>query len=304
MSAQLNSQFTTSTHGKWILAGEHAVLRGGDALVFPLKNQQITLSYQPNDLPLDAEFKGPYAEPMLLVFWGLLEEGLKHLGQRRDALSGKFYIHNTIPVGMGLGFSAALCVVVTRWFVHQGWLADHTQQLFEFAKQLEDHCHGVSSGVDVVGSLCELPQVFSPPSTIAPLELAWQPHLYLSHVGPISVTAQCIQEVAALAEHDPARAAAIDQQMMVSVVAAREALASRDAGAASALAHAIEQAANCFADWGLLPAEVEVSRQQLLNAGALAVKPTGAGCGGYLLSLWALPPADDLTIELGLTRAF
>lgn len=32
-------EFQTTTYGKWILAGEHAVLRGHSALVFPIKEK-------------------------------------------------------------------------------------------------------------------------------------------------------------------------------------------------------------------------------------------------------------------------
>ena len=38
--------FETTTFGKWILAGEHAVVRGHEALVFPIKEKQLTLRYQ------------------------------------------------------------------------------------------------------------------------------------------------------------------------------------------------------------------------------------------------------------------
>ena len=44
-----NIPYQTTTHGKWILAGEHAVIRGHGALVFPLPDKTLTLSYTPAD---------------------------------------------------------------------------------------------------------------------------------------------------------------------------------------------------------------------------------------------------------------
>ena len=39
----MSSDFQTTTYGKWILAGEHAVIRGHGALVFPVHNKKLTL---------------------------------------------------------------------------------------------------------------------------------------------------------------------------------------------------------------------------------------------------------------------
>ncbi len=37
----------TIVHGKWILAGEHAVIRGFGALIFPIPSQQLRLQFNP-----------------------------------------------------------------------------------------------------------------------------------------------------------------------------------------------------------------------------------------------------------------
>lgn len=42
----MSYDFQTTTHGKWILAGEHTVLRGHGALVFPILGKKLTLSYK------------------------------------------------------------------------------------------------------------------------------------------------------------------------------------------------------------------------------------------------------------------
>ncbi|MFN7905909.1 MAG: hypothetical protein ACK5P5_12075, partial [Pseudobdellovibrionaceae bacterium] len=39
----LKSPLLVETCGKWILAGEHAVLRGSEAVVFPLKSARLKL---------------------------------------------------------------------------------------------------------------------------------------------------------------------------------------------------------------------------------------------------------------------
>ena len=46
-------------------------------------------------------------------------------------------------------------------------------------------------------------------------------------------------------------------------------------------------AKDCFEQWGLIDSSVQAEMDRLSAQGALAVKPTGSGGGGYLLSLWA-----------------
>lgn len=52
---------------------------------------------------------GPEAQ---LVFHSVLDRALAKLGKKEQQLGGVLRIDNTIPVGGGLGASAALCVAV------------------------------------------------------------------------------------------------------------------------------------------------------------------------------------------------
>ena len=72
--------FTTITHAKWILAGEHAVLRGHGALIFPLQSHQLTLSYTHQNTELTADYSGTSGADMGLLFWSVLQQGQKLLG--------------------------------------------------------------------------------------------------------------------------------------------------------------------------------------------------------------------------------
>ena len=71
-------KFETQTHGKWVLAGEHAVLRGNAALAFPLKEKELCLDYEPNTSTLKADFEGTVCDELRLLFWSVLEHG-QHL---------------------------------------------------------------------------------------------------------------------------------------------------------------------------------------------------------------------------------
>jgi len=290
------ADFNTSAHGKWILAGEHAVIRGGHALVFPVPSKYLAVQFWQTDTPLHIEFDAPFGETLLLMFWGILDAALEKLNQTRQSLTGLFVVTNNIPMGAGMGFSAALCVCLARWFVWQGWLAE--KELFHFARELEDHFHGKSSGVDIAGAIHQQGVYFNNIDNFHALTLAWQPALYLSFSNRYSVTAKCTQIVSTLWSSQPALAETIDQTMQTSVADAYRALTTLTSDSFNILSYAITQAHQCFERWGLIEGELKTHLAALEAAGAHAVKPTGAGDGGYVLSLWESAPPTDLPYPL------
>lgn len=288
--------FQTRAHAKWILAGEHAVLRNSPALVFPVPNKYVALSYIAAEDELTADFSAPYGETLLLFFWGVLEEGLHLLGLKQEQLKGKFFLENNIPMGAGMGFSAALCVVVARWFAFQKRIS--VDQLFDFARKLENSFHGKSSGVDIAGVLNNQGMRFKSDEEIQPIQLAWQPKLYLSCCESISVTAKCIKAVDELWDTDPGKAQKIDTDMAASVELAEKALRLNQKEGFSLLAEAILAAQRCFEEWGLIKGALEQHIQILIKKGAVVAKPTGAGSGGYVVSLWDREPPKDIPFDL------
>ena len=56
------------------------------------------------------------------------------------------------------------------------------------------------------------------------------------------------------------------------------------------LAESINNAADCFTQWGLISTPLKQHMLRLREMGAIAVKPTGSGGGGYVLSLWERAP--------------
>ncbi|HWU44642.1 MAG TPA: hypothetical protein VN132_14420, partial [Bdellovibrio sp.] len=60
------------------------------------------------------------------------------------------------------------------------------------------------------------------------------------------------------------------------------------------LSQAINQAGECFEQWNLNEGAPAKHIQWLRENGAIAIKPTGSGGGGYVLSLWHSKPPIDL----------
>jgi mevalonate kinase len=273
------------THGKVILAGEHSVVRGGEALVLPLRSRSLELTWEPSD---DGKFHvraGAFSEPFRDALNRALDLTGFTLPHRGYRVSGS----SDIPVQGGLGSSAALSVAVVRFLAAEGAALS---QPFALALEVENLFHGRSSGLDVACVLSSVPIRYVRSSPPQDLRMAWRPHLFLADTGQRSSTRDCVAKVERAARAD------LDERMGRAVAAAKGALLSEQADRLEELARALELAASCFEEWGL-GAEGALPRR-LEGAGALAVKPTGSGGGGFLLSLWAEAPSDAARAELGL----
>lgn len=290
--------FEAISYAKWILAGEHSVLRGGSALVFPSYKHSMKFSWVETNSELEVEFSGVHGGDLRLAFWGVLEAALNQVNRKRTDLMGKLLIDNSLPLGAGLGGSAAICVGVARFWKTLGWIDEG--QIFEFSRGLENLFHGESSGVDIAASIHGKGVRFSREKGIeAPVELGWQPIWYISYCGAKGVTAECVQKVKSHFSTSEDFALKIDRRMNEAVEMAQRALEmTNEQDGFPLLVDAIDNACQCFTQWKLIGPELGRHLQELSSQGAVSVKPTGSGGGGFVLSLWKTPPPEDLKEKL------
>lgn len=296
--------FSTKVHAKWLLAGEHAVLRRSPALAFPLQTHGLGLNYYavPPTPKNSQHLLGQPPERLADLFNQVLTLGLEMTHRSMEHVHGAFQLQSRVALGGGLGASATLCAAVAKWFVFQQWVSE--REMPEFARQLENFFHRESSGVDIAAVLHPHPIHYRRhPYTVTPVTTTWQPNWYLSYTQQQVSTAQCVSQVNALFDTDPDQARAIDTQMEICVDEAFEWLTTQtvdDTRSYEGLAKVIQKAQNCFEAWGLVPTHVARYLEVLLEAGALAAKLTGAGGGGHVLSLW--PKGVEPPSTLGLLQ--
>jgi mevalonate kinase len=283
-------QITVS--GKWILAGEHAVLRGSEALVFPLNSRFLKLTYLPNEIDFQIDLKDQENSELRLIIWSVIEKGLKKLNLTKNNLKGRLIFESHILFGAGMGASATLCVALTRLFCKLGHLQHEDQ--YEFARDLENLFHGESSGVDVAVTLYNRALLFSRNQGFKEFQIQNKPYLFLSHTGARGVTKDCVEQVKTIFLQNPELAQKIDDQMKRSVGVFKELLLQTEVTAFSKQMwiKTLNEAHDCFKQWGLVNETVIHHQNQLFKCGAEAVKLTGSGGGGFMLSYWSQPPVN------------
>ncbi len=272
--------FETFVPGKWVLTGEHAVLRGASAIAMPHPEFGLRFESEPaSKLSFEPETMGP-------VIQNLIKLSQEILG-KREFPSVKIRIHNAIPLGAGLGSSAALCVATTRYLVSLGWLG--VKQIAEHATRLEDHFHGKSSGMDVAATSASRPILFTRGQAPDLLSFSVLPQFTFHDTGLRMETKKCIAQVQQMRDSDPARADRLDERMKNAGAQALRGLTEFDRGNQESglqlLSSAMNEGQSCFEEWGLMPEGALVLKGKLLADGALAVKITGAGGGGFLVAL-------------------
>ncbi len=292
--------YSKKSYAKWILAGEHTVLRGGPALVFPFKKYFIEFNYtnSSNELAITVNSS---QDAMEMFFWGIVEKALHIVNKKRSDLTGELNINAQIPIGGGLGSSSALCVALMSWFEYLGWL--DKSNIFAASREIEHIIHGESSGVDIVGAMSENGNLFYKTGEITPLQINWEPNWYISDCKQKGATASCITKVKSILEKTPDVGKKIDRMMTSSVDKAIEALALTDKVRGNELlTQSIDLASGAFTQWGLVHGSLKQHMLELTKNGAIAIKPTGSGGGGYVLSLWTNPPSPIICDGLGLIK--
>ena len=200
------------------------------------------------------------------------------------------HLQSSVPVGRGLGSSAALAVAAVRaaHALAGRELADGT--LLAQARELEDIVHGRSSGLDPAAA-CRADAVLYQAGAVVE-RLTPSPHLaaarwVLFDLGSSLPTREAI--AIAQAHRVTLGATALALLTGATTAAAHDAAGALASGDLERLASALGQAGAGLEPLGVVTTAMRHALDLALGAGALAAKQTGAGCGGMLLAL----AADD-----------
>jgi mevalonate kinase len=267
--------------GKWVLAGEHAVLRGVAAIALPHPQFSLDLHY----IPEAGEGLRTDPQEAKELAWTLIDQVFALAGREdRPSFQGLLRIQSSIPYGAGLGSSAALCVAMVRWLAQSLNLA--TESVREIATRLEDRFHGKSSGMDIAVTSLATPiryQIINGEKRAEPIEDIQLPRFTFHDTGLRKKTSEAISKVEKFRFEHANLGEEVDQMM---AEASRMAYTALHSGSQLHLGEAMKLAQRCFKEWDLVPEVAEQIEKRLYREGARSVKLTGAGGGGFLVALW------------------
>lgn len=253
---------SASVPGKAILFGEHAVVYGRPAIAMPL-----------HELRLTARLAGP-GEPELdeavRVAWRLLE---------RSGDPPPVRIESSLPIGAGLGSSAALSVALVRLLGPPHLEAESVAAL---AHELERLYHGTPSGLDTTVVALERAVWFQRGQPPEPLQPGRRLRFLLVDSGRRASTAGVVGEVRERAQAEPAVCKALFDSIGW---IAREGRRLLTEGDGPALGRLMVENQRLLQSLGVSSPELDGLVEGALQAGAWGAKLSGAGRGGHVLVL-------------------
>ncbi len=281
------------SYAKWIMSGEHTVVRGGKALAFPLQKYESSIEFTPSDELEIYDTNGE--EKFNEIFLSLLRSAAEFAKFDFQKITGKFLVQSNIKMKSGLGSSAAICTNIAKIFKHLGLWED----VFSLATHLEDKFHCRSSGLDIAVAMTDKAVVFKNNRVSHVLEPSFWPYMMLTYSGEKSTTSKCAEIVKNIITTDHKLADELNAKMNQASDLCESSLKEGDF---LKLRDGIRLADDAFRGWGLYNDTLTTHVAALLNDGAVAAKPVGSGLGGFVLSLWEEKPQGYDNISLTLEK--
>jgi mevalonate kinase len=305
--------------GKLILCGEHAVVYGQPALAMAI-DRYTECSALPGDddtahLTLyDINHSSAWSAELLhqhgqeiLKRYDLFQQGrldIRRVAQRSSDAPAymmdlvrrqsptwhpcRLDVHSTIPIGSGMGSSAALLASMALALLHLYGLKYKTADLLELVLAGERMYHGHPSGIDpyvtIHGGMIRFQEGEATPCPVL------SSPMYLVHTGkPENSTGECVQHVRRLYGQSTIWPAfgEVCQELETAIINAQH----------TALREAIRRNHRLLVQLGVVPAQVQEFIMKIEEAGG-AAKISGAGAisgtaGGMVLVFSDQPP-DEL----------
>ncbi|MGB5690263.1 MAG: hydroxymethylglutaryl-CoA reductase, degradative [Woeseiaceae bacterium] len=255
--------------GKVILLGEHGVVYGRHALALPIPGAVGVTLEEADSLVHDL--------PTEFVDLLLSEVGVEDTNWRID-------VQSRLPLGKGLGSSAAIAVAIVRAFNHRLGLGFDDERVNAIAFACEKLAHGTPSGVDNTLSTYAQPMLFRNNGglQITAIELEEPPPLVIAWGDEKGKTSEQVAGVRERREQAPAHFDALFDEMDSLSRQGADLLRSgkwQELGVRMNLCHGLLNAIGVSTP--TLERMVTLARQ----AGAAGAKLTGAGGGGAIVAL-------------------
>lgn len=269
-------------HGKTILFGEHAVVHGHPALAAGIERGVVV------EVLEDAS--GPVME---VDPWQLearpsgdrtVDLALRQFLAARDLGASPIRLRATsdVPLGAGLGSSAALFVAAARALGQMMGEETSCEKVAEWATVAEEVFHRNPSGVDVAATSKGGLGWFTRAEGWQPAALPRPLTLVIGREPGRRQTGQVVEMVGSRLREAPERVHGIFREIHQVATQAREAFATYDLPRIGAL---MNRNHSMLAELGVSSPGLDRLCSVALEAGSLGAKLTGAGGGGSVIAL-------------------
>lgn len=286
-------------HSKIILMGEHSVVYDYPAIALPFTEARIeaiiTPSLKETHTLSSDYYHGTLSEAsdtLANVVRGV-ELTLDSFKLPKDPLH--ISVQSTIPVGRGMGSSAAVVVAIVRAICNFYHFAINDYQLHFIVNQAEVIAHESTSGIDTLMASSNTPIIYRKSKQPIPFEFKMDAYLIVADSGQEGHTKEAVAKVRRLKESRPEFVQNAMQSIGDFVQQAHEAIKQNDRIELGRLMTYNHYYLN----------QLAVSNTRLDNivnaawiAGALGAKLTGGGLGGCVIAL-----ADDASTAQSIEQA-
>jgi len=299
--------------GKVILIGEHSAVDGHPAIALPLREQSLRVEFKRSEQHVrqEEDSSTDWNSCWLLKQSGAdttiaqteknrltqsLELALKLLtggsAQLSDFLPQRILIDSRIPLGAGMGGSAALSAALIRAVAQALGISHSAQEVGLLANELDGMFHGRASGLDAATVVSDSIISFEKSSGSTRIANGLGFWLLLIDTGERTPTRDMVTRVAALREKSPETVAGCFSTLAALARRCRELIPNGEiVEVGSLLTQAHHQLQLLRVSTPALDACVE----DLLAAGAVGAKLTGGGGGGLALGLFINRPSVPLS---------
>ncbi|USS85319.1 mevalonate kinase [Fructilactobacillus myrtifloralis] len=275
---------TGKSHAKVIFLGEHSAVYQQPAIVFPVPQATVTATIKTTNAPVSSitseYYTGPVSElPPRMAGVATLLHHLQHQ-LNPQSIPTHLTLHSTIPLGRGMGSSAAIASAITQAYFALFETPLPRETLTAYTDIEEHITHGNPSGIDAQTVNVAHPILFEEQQFID-----FQPpltgFLVIADTGLASDTKTAVQQVHQFLTADQQRQDLILQLGKLTERVKQE-LQQQDL---LATGHSLTAAQTILRALGVSTPQIDQLVTAAHAAGALGAKLTGSGLGGCIIAL-------------------
>jgi mevalonate kinase len=271
-------------HSKLILVGEHAVVYGQPAIAipFPLKVRSVIEQSAGTIMIKSPHFTGPI-DKMPIKLEGIeacIHATLQYL--EKPAKDILVRLDSKIPLGRGLGSSAAIAIALVRSLFSFYGQSPSQKELTSLVQIAEIYAHGNPSGIDMAAAASDSPMWFQKGKEAKSITVGAPLFMVVADTGRISDTHSAVEHVREKVLLDP-----INMQKSMRLIGniAFEAKNVLSHGNSYLLGKLMNKNQEVLTNLGVTDAGLNRLIESAQDAGALGAKLTGGGRGGCMIAL-------------------